>query len=422
MKSTDNFPTTKRIATLLLIALTALSRRELTAAEPVRPSEKMTLWNGKDFTGWKLFVEDAKADVNSVWSVKDGAIHCKGKPFGYMRTLEDYADYRLHVEWRWAAKPTNSGILLHMSGADKIWPDSIECQLLAGNAGDLLTIGNTDFKERTDKSKRLVAKKEQSSEKPAGEWNEALIVCRQNIIRVFINGVLQNMATETSVSSGKICLQSEGSPIEFRNVYIEPLLRRRAEAGREEKEAGDKWTTLFDGKNLAGWEGNLDVFRIEDGAIVGGTLKKDIPRNEFLCTMKEFSDFELRVKFKLLGDNPNAGIQFRSRRIPNHHEMIGYQADMGQEYWGCLYDESRRKKVLVQANREELDKVLKYNDWNEYVIRCEGKHVQLWLNGYQTVDYTELDDSIEQKGIIGLQIHSGPPSEAWYKDIKIKEL
>jgi hypothetical protein len=181
---------------------------------------------------------------------------------------------------------------------------------------------------------------------------------------------------------------------------------------------------LFDGKTFKGWEGNLSLFRIEDGAIVGGTLKEKIARNEFLCTTEEYGDFELRVKFKLLGDpaRANAGIQFRSQRIPNHHEVIGYQADMGQNYWGALYDESRRKKVLAQPNLDELNKVLKRGDWNDYVIRAEGKRVRLSINGFQTVDYTEADDSLEQRGRICLQIHGGPPSEAWYKDISITTL
>jgi HEAT repeat protein len=188
--------------------------------------------------------------------------------------------------------------------------------------------------------------------------------------------------------------------------------------------AGQNAVSIFDGKTFSGWEGNLDFFRIQDGAIVGGTLKNKIPRNEFLCTTKEYDNFELRLNVKLLGNpvSANAGIQIRSRRIPNHNEMIGYQADMGQHYWGCLYDESRRRKVLANADRTQPDKILKPAQWNEYVIRCEGKRIRLWINGHQTVDYTEPDDSIEQKGLIGLQIHSGPPSEAWYKDIMIKRL
>lgn len=180
--------------------------------------------------------------------------------------------------------------------------------------------------------------------------------------------------------------------------------------------------SLFDGESLDGWEGNRDVFRIEDGAIVGGSLKKRVPRNEFLCAEGEYGDFELRLKFKLLGKGANAGVQIRSRRIPDHHEMIGYQADLGDGWWGCLYDESRRRTVLARADAEKLAKVLKPDDWNEYVIRCEGRRIRLWINGQQTVDYTEEDEAIEQRGLIGLQIHGGPPSEAWYKDITIKEL
>ncbi|HRI89342.1 MAG TPA: DUF1080 domain-containing protein [Candidatus Hydrogenedentes bacterium] len=180
--------------------------------------------------------------------------------------------------------------------------------------------------------------------------------------------------------------------------------------------------SLFDGKTFDGWEGNLTAFRVEDGAIVGGSLNEKIVRNEFLCTTREYGDFELRVTFKLLGEGVNAGVQFRTKRIPNHHEVSGYQADMGQGYWGCLYDESRRNKVLAGPEKEKIAKIVKENDWNEYVIRAEGKRIQLWLNGTKTVDYTETDDSVDRKGVIALQIHSGPPSEAWYKNISIREL
>jgi hypothetical protein len=181
---------------------------------------------------------------------------------------------------------------------------------------------------------------------------------------------------------------------------------------------------IFDGKTFNGWEGNLNFFRSEDGAIAGGTMKDKIPRNEFLCTTKEYGDFVLRLKVKLVGDpaRANAGIQFRSRRIPNDHEVIGYQADMGQNYWGALYDESRRRKVLAGPKPDDLNRVLKRDDWNDYEIRAEGKRIRLSINGLQTVDYTEADDSVEQRGLICLQIHAGPPSEAWYKEITIQPL
>ena len=180
---------------------------------------------------------------------------------------------------------------------------------------------------------------------------------------------------------------------------------------------------LFDGKTLNGWEGDPKIFRVQEGAIVAGTLANKIARNEFLCTTRTFGDFELRLKFKLLGgDGANAGVQFRTKRIPNNHEVSGYQADMGVGWWGALYDESRRNKVLIGPDQAKMKGVVKIDDWNDYVIRAEGKHIQLWINGFQTVDYTEPDPGIDASGVIAVQIHGGPPSEAWYKDITIVDL
>ena len=184
----------------------------------------------------------------------------------------------------------------------------------------------------------------------------------------------------------------------------------------------DNFVSLFDGKTFEGWEGNLDVFRIRDGAIVGGSLKKSLPHNEFLCTTGEFGNFELRLKFKVAGKKVNAGVQIRSRRAAEGSEVIGYQADLGDGWWGCLYDESRRRKVLAGLPQQKRSKLVDRDGWNQYVIRCVGRRIQLWINGRQTVDYTEPDESISRTGLIGLQIHGGPPAEAWYKDVKIREL
>jgi hypothetical protein len=184
---------------------------------------------------------------------------------------------------------------------------------------------------------------------------------------------------------------------------------------------GDQFTPLFDGKTFQGWEGNLNVFHIVHGAIVGGSLKKPLAHNEFLCTTMEYGDFELRLEFKILGKGANAGVQIRSKRIPNHHEVIGFQADLADGYWGALYDESRRGSLVKAPPPEEVAKFLKPDDWNRYVIRCEKDRIQFWINGYKTADYTEKDPAIPRRGIIGLQIHGGPPSEAWYRDIVIRE-
>lgn len=189
--------------------------------------------------------------------------------------------------------------------------------------------------------------------------------------------------------------------------------------------AADKPIALFNGKDLSGWEGDTaKTWKIEDGAIVGGSLDKVVPRNEFLCTKTSYENFELKVVFKLVGDKAkaNAGVQFRTKRIPNHHEVSGYQADVGQDYWGALYDESRRNKVLVKPDAKVIEKLVKHGDWNEYVIRCEGPRIRLWLNGTLTVDYTEKDDKIERSGVIGLQIHGGAKAKVYYKSVAIEEL
>src|SRR6185436_16372769 len=126
-----------------------------------------------------------------------------------------------------------------------------------------------------------------------------------------------------------------------------------------------------------------------------------VEHNEFLCTTKEYGDFELRLKAKLLGKGDNAGVQFRSQRIPNHFEVIGYQCDMGnaagKSIWGALYDESRRKKFLVTGDHDKLIKVLKPDDFNDLVIRCEGAHIQIWVNGEKTVDYKEEERTFRRR-------------------------
>jgi len=189
----------------------------------------------------------------------------------------------------------------------------------------------------------------------------------------------------------------------------------------------DKTVPLSDGTSFKGWDGDTNTtWRVENGSFVGGSLKTSVPRNEFLATTRSFTNFVLRLKFKLVGTEGfiNGGVQIRSERTkepPN--EMSGYQVDMGDpEWWGCIYDESRRNKVVAKSDLQAINKVLNRQDWNEYMIRAEGKRIRAWINGVPTVDYTETDDGIPQFGRIGLQVHGGGKTEAWYKEIRIEEL
>lgn len=163
------------------------------------------------------------------------------------------------------------------------------------------------------------------------------------------------------------------------------------------------------------------MWTVKDGAIVGGSLEKKVPHNTFITTEKRYKDFELTLQVKVVGKKPNAGIQIRSERIKDHHEMIGYQADVGPGWWGKLYDESRRRKVMGDWVSKEAAQAAK-EGWNDYKIRCEGKRIRLWINDILTCDYTEQDESISLEGYIALQAHSGPPFEASYRKVVIKEL
>ena len=179
---------------------------------------------------------------------------------------------------------------------------------------------------------------------------------------------------------------------------------------------------LFNGRNLDQFVVDTPgLWSVEKGEIVGRSPA--LKYNDFLRTRQSYSHFILKVKFKMTdaSGNANSGVQFRSKPMPDSHEVIGYQADLGQNYWGCLYDESRRKRVLAQAPPESLAGLDKAG-WNEYVVEANGPRIRIDLNGRTTVDYTEAEAGIETGGFIALQLHSGPAFEMRFKDLAIREL
>jgi hypothetical protein len=209
-----------KLRMLIGLALCMALEATITAQTGSTPAGAVSLFNGKDLNNWVFKLKDPGVDPAGVFTIKEGVIHIGGNPFGYMRTREQFSNYKLHLEWRWPVEATNSGVFIHAQEPDTIWPASIECQLQAGKAGDFICMGGTDMKERTDKSQKVVAKKVDSNEKPVGQWNTMDVSCRGNTIEVTINGTLQNKGTGVSVSKGSICLQSEGKDIEFRNLYL----------------------------------------------------------------------------------------------------------------------------------------------------------------------------------------------------------
>ena len=182
---------------------------------------------------------------------------------------------------------------------------------------------------------------------------------------------------------------------------------------------------LSDGKTFAGWDGETNsIWHVHDGAFVGGKPPAKVPQNEFLATARSYTNFVLRLEFKLTGTEGfvNGGVQFRSQRRKGDSEMIGYQADIGEGWYGSLYDESRRNKLMAKADEAAVKRAVKPGEWNRYEVRCEGRRIVLKINGVQTVDYTEADETIPQWGRIGLQVHGGGVTEASYRAITIEEL
>jgi hypothetical protein len=193
---------------------------------------KVELFNGKDLDNWMVFLGDSGTDPAEVFRVEDGTIYTTGKPNGYIRTRESYSNYKLHLEWRWVKEPTNSGVLINVRGEDRLWPHCVECQLMHEHAGDLvlmgkgagITVRDSAYLVTSEEKRYMVLPKfEDVSENPPGEWNSYDITSLDGRLEVEVNGVLQHEGSDMTPAEGNILLQSEGSPIQFRNIYLELL-------------------------------------------------------------------------------------------------------------------------------------------------------------------------------------------------------
>ena len=201
---------------------------------------------------------------------------------------------------------------------------------------------------------------------------------------------------------------------------------------------------LFNGKDLTGWEGDPDVWSVQDGVITGRTTAETpVKHNTFLIWKGgTVGDFELHAMFKITGGN--SGIQYRSKDLGDHI-VSGYQADMvfgdPDKYTGILYEERGRGILAQRGEKIEIDesgkknvvgslgenaeiaKAVKKGDWNEYVIVARGNHITQTINGTQTIDLVDKESAKAAKeGILALQIHMGPPMTVQFKDIKLTEL
>jgi hypothetical protein len=228
-------------ATVLL--LTSLAAPAAGAAEAVTPPKVVKLFNGKDLSGWTADVpaRDKDPNVPASFVVRDGLLVSRGKPEGHLLTDAAYRDYRLEVEYRFPGAGGNCGVLVHASrprALYKMFPQSVEVQMMSGNAGDFWVIQENievpDMEKRRPREKgekwggsegdaRRILNLTDGSEKPLGEWNRMVIEARGRTIKVWVNGDLVNDGFNSTADRGRIALQAEGTEVEFRRVDIGPL-------------------------------------------------------------------------------------------------------------------------------------------------------------------------------------------------------
>ncbi len=196
------------------------------AQEPIAPTNHIKLFNGHDFRGWTFCMKD-NADPLKTWSVTNGVIYCTGTPAGYLRTTQAYSNYALTVEWRFvkiAPRADNTGVLVHMQLPDKVWPMCVQVQGKHTRQGDLFLMAGAESREHKGMDANTpVPMRGETAEKAVGEWNTGLTICSGNNVKTFVNGKLMNEATECTISSGFIGIQSEGGELEIRKITLEPL-------------------------------------------------------------------------------------------------------------------------------------------------------------------------------------------------------
>ena len=378
------------------------------------------LFDGETTNGWRNF---NSTDPNSAWHVVDGCLQAKGSgddATGYIVTEKEYENFILSWDWK-LSKGGNSGMLYHVVESPRFsvpYVTGPEYQLIdvegweEANAPTKLEewqkIGVDYAMHLPDQSKMKV--------NPQGEWNNSMIVFDNGHVEHWLNGekIVEfeawtddwfarkasgkwGNATEYGLASkGVICLQDHGYPASFRNIKIKELPRK----------AG-KTVSLFNGKDLTGWElfGSMRVSVDNEGNLV--TQNGEDLQYGYLGTREYYKDFDLTVEFKQ-ESNGNSGLFFHSFVHGGYESNVvnGWQCEVAPK--GCdtggIY-ESYGRGWLVQIPDEKED-ILKEGEWNTLRLRVEGNKVQTWLNGEAMI---EIDDELigSKTGRIMLQIHDG---------------
>ena len=406
------------------------TQNKLTRAE--KAEGWILLFNGKDMSGWRDF---NGTQLTNGWSVVDGCIQASGKGedlSGYIVTDRKFADFELVWDWK-LTYGGNSGMIYHVQEDPYFkvpYVTGPEYQLIdnAGwedvNAPEKLQewqkLGVDYAMHLPDYSRMKV--------NPQGEWNTSKIVFDNGHVEHWINGnkILEfecwtdewfelkhsgkwSYAPEYGIAhSGVICLQDHGDPASFRNLKI-----------RELPHKGNAPVSLFNGRDLTGWEsfGDIKAYVDKQGNLVteSGTKKE----YGYLCSRRYYKDFDVTLEFKQLS-NGNSGLFFHSY-IQDYNTVCGWQCEVapkGNDTAGIY--ESYGRGWLCQIP-EQKENILKQGEWNTLRLRVEGSHVQTWLNGEPMAD---IEDELigSKEGRIMLQIHDNDNTKLLWRNIVLEEL
>ena len=420
-----------RIATVSLIALFAICLAGTALADEGHPKE-IELFNGKSLEGWDCFLVDPDVKMEDVWSVKDGVLVCKGEPLGYLFTKNQYTNYKLIVEWRWApgGEPGNSGVLLRVDGdAVSFLPKCVEAQLKSGSAGDIW--GFYGAKVEGDQERMRVIKdhdplgdfagvgKIKDAEKEPGQWNKYEITFSEGDLTLMVNGEKVNQATGCDVVQGKIGLQSEGGEIHFRTVKLIPI-------GKCPKEI-----VLFNGKDFSGWTYHLkdpDAKMEDTWSVADGVLRCTGSPPGYLMTEKQYTNYVLKLEWRWPEDSKpgNNGVLLRVQGGEHFHGGVwpkSIEAQLANQNAGDIFHigdfpingaperTAGRRTAKIHPSNEKPQ-----GQWNEYICIIKGEELTLKVNGLVQNEASGVE---EVSGAIGLQSERAPIE---YRNIRLYPL
>ena len=383
----------------------------------------ISLFNGKDMTGWKAATENT-----ATFSVKDGAIVAQGNRchLFYVGPVNgaDFKDFEYKADVM-TEPGSNGGLYFHTQYQEQGWPSKgFEVQV------------NNSFKADPRMTGSLYQVQDVMNVSPAKDkvWFTEHIIVQGKHVVILVDGKRVVDWTEPAtpdpkladrkIDHGTFALQGHDpkSTVYYKNIRVKPL---GAAAAQAQPASAGKWVDLFDGKTLAGWKqiNGTAKYEVVDGTIKGTTVEGS--PNSFLCTEKNYADFDLQFEVKV-DPRLNSGVQFRSNAYPEYQKnrVHGYQVEIavgGNS--GSIYDEARRGSWVNKLPTDPKAKdAFKDGQWNKYRVLCEGTHIRTWVN---EVPVADVIDAVSAKGFIGLQVHAfkadNPASVQW-RNIRIREI